>query len=300
MTVSAGTKALASQYEALADRVDEWFTNDCPSCTFGDPNQEFGWGGTTTPLVSSGDEMLASQMNEIINRCNIGVNMTSVTGSLTPIVATDSVLATQYNTADAKEILVRAQKNIIQASELSLLGTTNSVRTTSYSNTINAVFTYSFSDFNDARYFFNSGGSLDLNGTISGYSTGWGYDGQGINAILTTMGTISMNYTITTQSGSGGVTTSLGFYDLTTSYQQIFSQAGTGAYSNATVTLQAKRNTAGSQIDVNFVISPEVGRVVNGTTTAYGRYKKLDDQSSGGLLLQIDPPSTVTVTDPFE
>ena len=51
MTVSAGNKALASDYEALADRVDAWFTNDCTACVFGNVNQTSGWGGLTTPEV---------------------------------------------------------------------------------------------------------------------------------------------------------------------------------------------------------------------------------------------------------
>ena len=113
------------------------------------------------------------------------------------------------------------------------------------------------------------------------------------------MGTISMNYTLTTQSGSGGTTTTIGYYDLTTSWQQIFSQTGTGAYSSTNVTLQARRSILGEYIEINFIITPNTGGTVNGTTTAYAKYKKLDDQTSGGVLLQIDPPSTVSVITPF-
>ncbi len=113
------------------------------------------------------------------------------------------------------------------------------------------------------------------------------------------MGTVSMNYTLTTQSGSGGTTTTIGYYDLTTGWQQIFQQAGVGAYSNAYVTLQARRSALGEYIEINFIVSPEAGRTVDGTTTAYAEYKKLDDQNSGDILLQIDPPSTVTVITPF-
>jgi len=300
MTVSAGNKALASDYEALANRVDDWFTNDCTACVFGDPNQVYGWGGPTTPQVIPGDEMLSDQMNEVIDRLNIGVNMTSVSGTLTRLSPGQLVLASQYNTADAKEILIRAQKNIIDPTEISLITGTSDQRTTSYATSINAVFRYTFSTFNEARYFFNSGGSLDLRGVQSGGSGGTGKDTLGIRAILTTMGTISMNYNLTTQSGSGGSTTTIGYYDLTTVYQQIFQQAGTGAYSNAYVTLQARRSVLGEYVEVRFDVSPEAGRTVDGTTTAYADYKKLDDQSSGDILLQIDPPSTVTVINTFE
>jgi len=302
MTVSAGNKALASDYEALANRVDDWFTNDCTACVFGDPNQTSGWGGDTTPQVVPGDEMLSDQMNEIIDRLNIGVNITSVSGTIARLSPGDYVLASQYNTADAKEILLRAQKNNIVPTELSSILGTSDQRTTSYSSDINAVFRYTFSTFNEARYFFNSGGSLDLSGVQSGGSGGTGKDTLGIRAILTTMGIISMNYTLTTQSGSGGTTTTIGYYDLTTSYQQIFQQAGTGAYSNAYVTLQARRSPLGEYVEVRFIVSPEAGRTVDGTTTAYANYKKLDDQPapSSSFQLQIDPPSTVTVENTFE
>jgi len=299
MTVSAGNKALASDYETLANRVDDWFTNDCTACVFGDPNQVYGWGGDTTPQVIQGDEMLSDQMNEVIDRLNIGVNITSVSGTLTRLSPGTSVLASQYNTADAKEILIRAQKNNINPVEISLIPGTSNQRTTSYATSINAVFRYTFSTFNEARYFFNSGGSLDLRGVQSGGSGGTGKDTLGIRAILTTMGTVSMNYTLTTQSGSGGTTTTIGYYDLTTGWQQIFQQAGVGAYSNAYVTLQARRSALGEYIEINFIVSPEAGRTVDGTTTAYAEYKKLDDQNSGDILLQIDPPSTVTVITPF-
>ena len=300
MTVSSGNKALASDYETLATRVDEWFTNDCTSCVFGDVDQDYGWGGTTTPEVSPGNDMLASQMNEIIDRINIAVNITNVSGTLTRLNTGDSVLSSQYNNADAKEILVRAQRNIINAIELSSIPGNSDQRSSNYSASINATFRYDFSDFNDARYFFNSGGTLDFDGSISGYSTGWTFDGQGINEILTTMGVVSMNYTSTTQSGSGGSTSLIGFYDLTTSYQNIFSQTGTGVYSDASLTLQARRGPLADWIEVNVIIAPETGKIVNGTTTFNADYKKLDDQNSGSVLLQINPPGTVTVVDTFE
>lgn len=299
MTVSVGTIALASDYEILADKVDAWFTDNCPSCTFGDSNERSGWGGTTTPLVASADEMLASQMNELIDRINIGATITGVASTLPRLSPGDLVLASQYNNAEANELLVAGSKNNILPGELSLINGTQSQRTASYTSAVNTTFRYTFSNFNEARYFFNSGGSLDFNGTISGYTTGWGYDGQGVNAILTTMGTISMNYTLTTQSGSGGTTTTLGYYDLTTSYQLIFQQAGTGAYSDAYVRLEARRSILGEYVEVRFSVIPETGRIVDGTTTAYAKYKKLDDQSSGSILLQIDPPSTIAVVEPF-
>lgn len=298
MTVSAGNTALASDYEALADRVDAWFTDDCSACTFGDPNQRVGWGGTTTPLVSSGDEMLASQMNELIDRINIGANITGVAGTLSRISSGNSVLASQYNTADANELLIASSYNNILPGEISYTDKTDDERTTNYNSPIDCTFRYTFASFNKARYFFNSGGKLLFSGACTGYTTAWGYDGQGIENILTQMGSIVMNYTITTQTGSGGSTSSIGYYDLTTSYQQIFQQQGSSPYSSSYVTLQARRSALGEYVEVRFIVTPQ--GIVDGTTTAYTGCSKLDDQNSGGVLLQIDPPSTVTVVNTFE
>lgn len=148
--------------------------------------------------------------------------------------------------------------------------------------------------------FFNSGGTLDIDGAISGYTTGWTYDGQGINEILTTMGTVSFDYDTTTQSGSGGTPSSIGYYELTTSYQTIFTQTGTGVYSNASLTIEARRSNLGEYIELRVTVSPESGRVVDGTTTMNADYKLLDDQTSGDITLTIDPPSSVTVVDTFQ
>ena len=299
ITLKVSKKATPANYEALALEVDEWYTNGCSSCSFGDdPEQLFGWGGTATPAVAPGDLMTPAQMNELIDRINIGVGMTSVTGTLDRI--TDStVLPSEFNAAVAKELLVRAQKNTINASELSQVSGTSNARAAVYTNTINATFRYTFSDFNDARYFFNSGGTLDIDGTITGYSTGWTFDGEGINEILTTMGVVSMDYTAVTQSGSGGSTSSIGYYDLTETYQNMFTQTGTGVYSNASLTLEARRSASGNYVEIRVSITPEVGRTVNGTTTINADYKKLDDQTSGDITLQITDPTSVTVVETF-
>jgi hypothetical protein len=303
MTVSAGNIALASDYEELRLRVNAWFYDADPLCSFGSIYQQFGWGGDATPQVLTGDKILASQMNELIDRINIGALMTGATPTQTRISAGNSVLASQYNTADAKDVLITALKNNINPGFTSYLDATNDARTTQYNSTIDCAFRYTFSSFNEARYFFNSGGKLLFSGACTGYTTAWGYDGQGIDNILTQMGSITMNYTITTQSGSGGTTSSIGYYDLTTSYQQIFQQQGVGAYSSSYVTLQARRSATGNYVDIRFIVTPQ--GIVNGTTTAYTGYSKLYDQPSipvpGSTVdLHINPPSSVTVFETFE
>ena len=73
--------------------------------------------------------------------------------------------------------------------------------------------------------FFNAGGSIYFTASRSGgaqmtQNTDW-------TNLLSAMGTIQMNFIANQQAGT---TTGLGMYDLTTSYQTIYTKAGLVAY----------------------------------------------------------------------
>jgi len=291
MSVIQGNDALASDYNTLRTAVNKWFSDNYSGVSFGDPNQTYGYGGAGAASVSAGDDMLASNMDELRDRCNIGVNVTSVTGSLSDIAPDDDILATDYNDTESKSNSINSNRLNIDAGELSLLSGGSSIRSTSYAAAVDCIFRYTQSSFSKSRYFWNTGGAVNIYGIITGYSTGTGYDGAGINEILSTMGTVTMDHTQTIQSGSGGVPSSIGFYDLTTSWQSIFTQTGSGAYSDATLAIHARRNTSGSYVEVRVTITPESGRTVDGTTTIISQYRKLDNQASGGESLTITAPT---------
>jgi len=198
-----------------------------------------------------------------------------------------------------KSILINTNKLNIDPTGMSLLTGVDSTRTTIYSSVITCQFQYALTDFPEARYFWNSGGAINVSGTILGYSTGTGWDGSGIDEILTAMGTVTMNYTETIQSGSGGTPTSRGFYDLTASPQTIFSQDGTGVYSDANITIYAFRSEGGKTVTIQVNITPESGKDVDGTTTITSQYRKLNNQSSGAKSLTIAAPIP-TVVDELE
>jgi len=105
------------------------------------------------------------------------------------------------------------------------------------------------------------------------------------------MGTILMDHTQTTQSGSGGTPTAIGYYDLSTSYQTIFSQTGSGAYTDATLVIEARYGASGAYIEVRITLTPGSGRSVDGTTTITTQYRKLDNQASGAETLTITAPT---------
>ena len=294
MAVVQGNAALASDYNTLRTEVNKWFRDPNPSMTFGDGDQTYGWGGDAVSAVSQGQLMTALSMNGLIDRVNIGEDICNVvSGQLSQIVAGNAMTAAEFNAIETKSDLITTYRLNIEAAELSISGGGSSVRSTNWGAglRIYARFGWTFSDFAHARYFFNSGGALTMSGNITGYSTGTGWDGAGINGILNAAGTITMNYTTTTQSGSGGTPQSIGYYDLTTSWQSIFKQNGTGAYSDADLEIWAIRDAAGSFFEFWYELTPGPSRDVDGTTTATAQQRKLINQSSGAVSLAITAPT---------
>jgi len=293
MAVVQGNKALASDYNTLQTAVNRWFAdNYAGSISYGNANQTYGWGGSAAAAVSAGQLIEASQMNALIDRCNIGTGIVnSVSGDLSQIVTADDILASDYNDTETKSDSITTNRLSIDAAEISLTTPGSSVRSTAWASAVDCVFRYTFTDFDEARYFFNSGGELGISGTITGYSTGTGFDGAGFNEIFTNMGNVFMNYTQTTQTGSGGSPGVAGYYDLSTSYLTIFQQTGSGVYSDAVLAVQARISATGDYVEIRVLLTPGAGRTVNGTTTIFARQNKLDNQSSGGASLTITAPS---------
>lgn len=294
MVVVQGNTALASEFNTLRGEVNRWFAdNYVGTLSFGDPNQDYGWGGSAAGSTIQGNLIEASLMNPLVDRCNIGEDVVNVvSGALPQLVPGDVVLASEFNVVESKSDLITTNRLDIEALELSLTAGGSSSRATDWgSAAVDCTFRYTFASFDKARYFFNSGGAFNISATIAGYTAGTGYDGEGFNEIFTTMGTILMNYTQTTQSGSGGTPTSLGYYDLSTSYQTVFSQTGSGAYTDATLVIEARYGSSGAYIEIRITLTPGSGRTVDGTTTITTQYRKLDNQSSGAASLTITAPT---------
>jgi len=292
MAVVQGNLALASDFNTLKDEVNKWFGDSNPAMVFGAGDQTYGWGGANASAVVQGNLIQASQLNTLIDRCNIGEDIcNSVAGQLSQVVAGNQMTAAEFNAVESKSDLITTNRLDIEAAEMSLAAGGNSAISTTWSAAIDCEFSYTFADFAQARYFFNSGGAFNISGLITGYSIGTGWDGAGFNEIFTTMGTILMNYTQTTQSGSGGTPSSIGYYDLTTSNQLIFTQTGTSAYTDAIFEIYARRNATGSIIYLYITLTPGAGRSVDGTTTITTQKRKLDDQISGAVSLTITTPS---------
>lgn len=302
MTVVQGLPAQASEYNTLRGEVNRWFADNNTEAPFGNFNQTYGWGGSAVSSIGSGVLMTAAQMNLLVDRCNIGQDIcNNVSGALSQIVIGDGMTAAEFNAIETKSDSITTNRNDIESGELSLYAGGSSIRTTP-GTVVGCTFRYTLTDFKTSRYFWNSGGAVNISASISGYSTGAGWDGAGFDEIFSAMGTITMDYTDTVQSGSGGTTYGRGYYDLPAGWSQIFTQDGTGVYSDTTFRIYATQvnylNTAPAYLELMAVLEPEGGKSVDGTITITTQYRKLDNQSSGGASLTISAP-TYSLIDPL-
>jgi len=257
-----------------------------------------GYGQTTTNVaaVTAGVNVSAGQWNNL--RSAMSTLNTHQGSSLTlqPVVASggtilyQSSIPTNITTLDTNRNLA----NITQMTVSSALTST----TTSWSSVVTNVLTVNFSTPDAARYFFNSGGEIRFSGSnVGGTAPGaaaWA-------SLLTLVGTVKLGASTATYTGSGGtITNNIGYYGLTTAYQEIFIHYGSGAYSGIYYSIQVKTNATGSAnggngslitvtITFNDVAAYGYG-AVDGTTSSY-----VDQYKAGGVLT-IASPIYTTVT----
>lgn len=176
-----------------------------------------------------------------------------------------------------------------------------SVRTTQWNGQLTHAVTVDFGSAAAARYFFNAGGKLRF------YATLTGGDGTSIyndwNTLLTNAGVTTMDYTQTTSTGSGTVY-SVGFYDLTTANQVIYTKTGSGSYAANDYTIYARcdvaSNTNGGARYVYFTIyfnddktvNPNFDENVTGTLTSY-----VDQFRPSGSNVSLPSPSYANTTE---
>lgn len=104
-----------------------------------------------------------------------------------------------------------------------------STRASTWSSTINATFTATFTDSDDARHFFNTGGSLTV---VCAQPGGTAQDIEWSRIFTTEVGTYELRANNSIRSGSGGVLAGAGYYGLSTSPVNQFNgnNIGSGAY----------------------------------------------------------------------
>lgn len=140
------------------------------------------------------------------------------------------------------------------------------------------------------RHFFNSGGEIRFSAQLSNLSpSAKVIDWQNL---LQSMGTIRFNYT--TVAASSGLSSSLGNFDLTNTYQTIYTKSGTSVYTDNTFVIKAKgQQTSGIitfLIEFTDDLSNNVDEPVEGTlTTSITQYR------ATGSYVSVPTPAYQTI-----
>tara|TARA_B100001057_G_scaffold126591_1_gene125507 strand:- start:26986 stop:27822 length:837 start_codon:yes stop_codon:yes gene_type:complete len=146
--------------------------------------------------------------------------------TITNVDVGDTILAAHLNQYATVMTTVESNLYSIGSGQFSIESGTSSSRTSPWNGTLEHRVLVSFGSDIAKTQFFKAGGEIRFTASQSGGSSSINVDWRNM---LANMGTIKMNYTNTTSTGSGSGT-SIGQQDLTGSYQQIFQKSGSGVY----------------------------------------------------------------------
>ncbi|MEG3618230.1 hypothetical protein V5T82_07200 [Magnetovibrio sp. PR-2] len=218
---------------------------------YGTGNGDRGYGQTaiTVPTVSGGSVELVKSSEWTNLRAAIvvcGDHQGSVL-SLPPSVEQEQDDLIQSHPTGTGDIpvsvsLIDTNRQVQDPGSLTLFTSAlTSTRAVAWSTQIQHEFTVTFGDGDDARYFFNSGGDIQVRasragGSASSQNTAW-------TNLLTSMGTVRFGPTQTTPTGSG-TGSAIGYWGATGAWQQIYSISDAGAYSANNATMYVRRDTS--------------------------------------------------------
>jgi hypothetical protein len=166
---------------------------------------------------------------------------------------TDNTLNNSYATFETLATNINTNRNTISASRLTTGNTASSyVRTTTWNATRVGNFTVTFASTNAARHFFNSGGAVQIDMSVT---AGTVKNDDWNTMFITNMGTLTFANLASSRSGAGGtLTSSVAYTTLTTSYQTVYSSVGGGVYTASNFDIQV-RFTDISSLVIEFQIT---------------------------------------------
>ena len=157
-------------------------------------------------------------------------------------------------------------------------------RTTAWTNTLTQETTWTFASEGDCRAFFNGGGAVGVSASRSGGST-HDQNTQWTNK-LSAISDIWLYHNTTT--ASAGTSAGLGFYELTTAYQQIvIYYGGSSPYTSDYIKVEAKVNSTTNPTVVTLKTTlldagdNVLDQNVDGTLTINARRNQPDASGSG-------------------
>jgi len=234
MAAGVGQKIDAVDYTSIQNKV---------ATVLGTGSGNFGYGQTVT-----------SPSNARAHQTGSTVGTTNATDGLNLLVPSSSLTITEELRNQFSLFADTITTNRFANSEFSPETLASYTKSNSWNGSIQNVVTISGSSTapgsaENMRFFFNAGGALNISASLSGYSGSGSQKGPTWALMLSQAGTVTMNYTTTTYTGSGGTTYNIGYYGLTTTDQLIFYKpAPSGVYAENDYWIYAKKSSDGADV----------------------------------------------------
>ena len=297
MAVSTGTRIQATDYNAIQTVI---------AGVLGTGSGDSGYGQSLSSsqiaLPATSTRITAAQWNalrtDILNCYN---HQNSSNGSLTQPLTSIQLTANDYNSYLSMANLCVTNRlwfyNTSNVSTSPLLTATqagntwglNGVSQTAY---IDASFTLTQ---DQARYYFNTGSDIRITASLSG---SWGASTKDYSwqSTLNQMGAIVIGaYSTSTAPGavSPGTGSSIGYYNLTSTFQQIYTKS-TSTYVPNKVVILAKATTSGSNVTVTIRtrFEDDSSQVVDETVQGVLTFTMASRYASGGGITLTTPTAS--------
>jgi hypothetical protein len=286
--IATGDLITAVQFNELVTSYNKLWGDNVTSAIFADITTNFathshGWGqANAEPTVAITDIILAEHTNRLLSQMNAGLyhyddasaliahfGNTRMYASIITDIIEDKItdMSLETNRFNANSVDSDVQAVVI-----------SDIDTPTWTTTISSVGKASFATYDEARYFFNSGGKISINldqDSASGDASSW-------DGIFVTTGEIRIGAIDTVNSGWNPYTILGGFYAInpTGVYTDVFAVTGYvesgeyaygqySAYSNRsiTVSLKAEEVTVGGEFNV-YVKVTLIDDITSGTISS--------------------------------
>ena len=258
------------------------------NATWGTGTTSAGYGQTALNTVAAGSTVTATQWASLVNTIAAMANHqgTTITARTAPVTGNTISILSAVNT-DITNCYNNRGNAAAQGSQYTTITGTNSKTGTTSGATWTIVFsnTVTFASADQARYFFNAGGSIKID--VSKTSTGNTGDPEWNDLANTLCGDIYITggassqtiagtvYTGTTKIGGTGtpstLATTTGWFDLTTSDTLVYKQfADTAPYTSNYIQHQLRTAGSGTQLVITTTWAAFDGDPISGGTAASG------------------------------
>lgn len=233
MTYSTGSLILRDDYNIFAMGNADGTTNHTVNninTLWGVGTGDKGYGQSTVlTSVAAGNTVTATQWATMIARMtSIASHQASSITAITQPVAGNTISVFAALSGNLSTITTNRLNKAGSGTDTTTGGALS--KATGWTTTSTATHTITFASADAARYFFNAGGEVRLSftrtgGTATTKNTNW-------SQLLVDAGTVVIGAQGTTKSGGAGTATvasTIGYYDMTTVDQTLFTQYATGA-----------------------------------------------------------------------